>query len=77
MFVYRLEDKTTDRAFMTGETITGKAIVDASDDSLPLLVGSYIVVELSGGKKYKAKVLKFEYFVLKKKLVGEISFVKP
>lgn len=75
MHVYQLEDKNTDQEFLSGEIVSGKAILSARETDPPR-PGESISVLLSNGKKYKGTVTNVSLFVLNEYQIGEIEFIR-
>ncbi len=75
MHVYQLDDKKTDQEFLTGEIVSGRAILSGQRTD-PLQAGESILVVLSNGKKYKGTVTKVSLFVLSEYHIGEIEFIR-
>lgn len=76
MHSYPLENKAMDQDFLSGKPVLGRAVIPSGKDARNLTPGDFILVVLSNGKKYKGKVIKFEYFMLKEHRVGEIEFIR-
>jgi hypothetical protein len=76
MLSYKLEDKKMDSDFLGGRPVIGKAVIPTSSPLYAIQEGDAILIVLSNGKKYKGKVIKFEFFLLNDHHVGEIEFIR-
>ena len=74
MHVYRLENKVQDKAFLAGNHVTCRAVMEEKSEKLNN--GDFILVQLSTGKKYKGKVIEFRSFSVDKYLAGDLILVK-
>jgi hypothetical protein len=77
MNVYKLDDKVMDDSFLQGQVIRCRAVLSQNElqhDSMK--VGSPITIMLSKGKKYKGRVVSFQYLPVQEFAMGEIEIIK-
>ena len=74
MHQYQLENMSADNEFLAGKEVRCRAVVPKS--GLIPNEGDAVLVILSSGKKYKGKVIKFEYFLLDGYAAGDLVMVR-
>jgi hypothetical protein len=70
MHIYQLENSIQDKEFLSGRTISCRAVFQSAN--LAVKTGDYIVVLLSTGKKYKGKVVEFRSFAVENYIAGDM-----
>ena len=73
---YKLNDKDEDQNFLAGNIVKGTAVFRADEFKNDIVQNEKIVVLLSNGKKYMAKVIKFTYAPKGKLIEGHLELVK-
>ena len=74
MHIYRLENATQDKEFVSGSQVTCRAIMEGNKPGLT--PGDPILIELSKGKKYKGKVVEFRSFPVDNFFAGDLVIMK-
>jgi hypothetical protein len=74
MHVYRLENSTQDKEFLSGAKVSCRAVMD--DSQAVINSGDFILVQLSNGKKYKGKVVEFKSFQVEKYFAGDLVLIR-
>lgn len=75
MHYYQLDNKDLDALFLAGAPVLCKAAIP-QDDCAKLRDGTTLVVMLSNGKKYKARIMQFLYELHDGYAEGELKIVR-
>jgi hypothetical protein len=73
MLAYQFETPMQDKEFLAGNEVTCRAILK---DQNSLAQGEFVLVLLTTGKKYKARVIEFRSFPVQDYLAGDLVLVK-
>ncbi|HET9434586.1 MAG TPA: hypothetical protein VFO37_12555 [Chitinophagaceae bacterium] len=77
MNAYKLNDKSEDQNFLSGNPVKGTAVFLKSEFNPDLIkVDGRIVILLSNGKKYMGRVTRFNYASKGGIIEGEVDIVK-
>lgn len=77
MNAYKLNDKSEDQNFLSGNPVKGTAVFLKSQFNPEIIkINGRIVVMLSNGKKYMGKVTKFNYVPNGEIIEGEVEMIK-
>lgn len=76
MLLYQLENKKMDNDFMSKVPVCCRAVVAGPGKGEMISEGDSLVIQLSTGKKYKGRVLKFEHFDIGGYATGEITIIR-
>ena len=72
MYYYKLDNKELDRLFLSDSPVSCRAIV-RKEDCNTLKQDSPLVIMLSNGKKYKARIIGFQYEIHNGYADGELE----
>lgn len=75
MHYYQLDNKELDALFLAGAPVFCKAAI-RKEDCVKLREGTSLVVMLSNGKKYKARIIQFLYQLRSDYAEGELKIVR-
>jgi hypothetical protein len=73
MFSYQFETPAQDKEFLSGNTVTCRAVLKGGDT---VSAGTSILVVLSNGKKYKGRIIEFRSFLVQDYLAGDLVIAK-
>ena len=77
MNAYKLNDKSEDQNFLSGNPVKGTAVFLKSEFKSDLMkINGRIVIMLSNGKKYMGKVTHFNYVSKGEIIEGEVEVIK-
>lgn len=77
MNAYKLDDRTMDKSFLSGDPIWCDVVLPIADQNSAMLEkGQKIVVLLSTGKKYMGEVVNFDFMRLNKHIKGKLEIIR-